>query len=398
MKSIGLFASATVLMATILFSGAATATSQNWPQSFFNADHTGNNPYESTLATANVSQLQLKWGQNVPSGVVAYALYGGTVYLQTQMAGDGQRHLVALDAATGAVLWDTGTGNDLVGDIYRAIAVTKGFVYAPCGFAGSQTQYPGGGICAYRRANGQQAWSFSDVTDEGLGYLISGPVYSAGTVYLAAIRVYNGNQSDVDDVVALNAKTGAVRWSQQMPSFHSGIDGAPMAVDADHVYVPISCFYPDEPGCPVERYFGGVFALSTTDGAHVWSANLASSSTAFSRGKTALYANTNQRCGYTGGDDMMHETAIDPANGQLLWDVPLSGAAGGCNRSLSPIVGSFVYGAGTDGLHALNTGTGAQKWLAPTYGTPGAGASAANGLVYTWAYNGGGDKISALNA
>jgi outer membrane protein assembly factor BamB len=183
-----------------------------------------------------------------------------------------------------------------------------------------------------------------------------------------------------------------------MPSNHSGIDIAPMAADADRVYLPYACLHPDEPSCPAERYFGGVFALSTADGSVVWAANLAASSTAFSLGKTALYANTNQRCGYAGGDDMMHETALDPATGQLLWDVPLSGAAGGCNRSLSPVAGRYVYGSGTDGLHALDTATGAKKWLAAAYGTPIMGASSANGLVYTWAYNGGGDKISALTA
>jgi len=76
----------------------------NWSQFHFDLGHTGCNPYEHVLSPANVGNLGPKWklysfGQN--SSFSSPAVVNGVVYIGTE-----NRGLYALDASTGAVLWD----------------------------------------------------------------------------------------------------------------------------------------------------------------------------------------------------------------------------------------------------------------------------------------------------
>jgi len=383
------------LLAALLLSGAADAASQNWAQSYFGAGHTGHNPNERTLSSSNVAQLQLKWDQSLTGAVVAYALDKGVIYAQTQVAADKQRHLVALNADTGAALWDVGTGNDQRSDSdNRTIASNSKLVFAPCGGPSNSS-----GICAYRKGDGQQAWQYIDTDAQyGMGTVISTPVYSGGTVYFASNRPsFSG--TILQDMVALNAASGAVRWLNNLVPYasHAIIDDNPVAVGDGLVYVGYKCDTDKIANCPQNAFFG-VVALSTAGGTPAWYHYFGSTVMGLSVTKSTLFANVN--CFHCGDATGIHQAALDASTGAQLWDVQLNGTGGGVSAEIPVTDGKLVYANGFDGLHAMIPATGTQKWFGDAgaaYGNT--GMSVANGVIYTWgAQDGGGYPFIAYNA
>ena len=77
------------------------ALSVNWPQYRYNTAHSGCNPYERILSTATVGGLVLDWQYKTPHYIAVDSsptVVNGVVYVDR----------FALNARTGALLWDSG--------------------------------------------------------------------------------------------------------------------------------------------------------------------------------------------------------------------------------------------------------------------------------------------------
>ena len=84
----------------------------DWAQFRFEPCHTGVNPYENVLSTANVGNLEQYWGGLKTSDFVGFgpAVVNGVVYF-----GSGDGHLYALDVNTGNQLWKWPQGSGSCG-------------------------------------------------------------------------------------------------------------------------------------------------------------------------------------------------------------------------------------------------------------------------------------------
>jgi outer membrane protein assembly factor BamB len=148
---------------TRLFAQAAFTVNTNWPQYRYPGTHTGTNPFENVLSTADVAQLCLDWSFTTyaflpftPASSPAVA--SGVVYI-------GNGNVYALNAATGAKRWTFPTGNK----VFSAPAVANWVVYT-----GSNDH----NVYALNAATGAQLWTFTTGNEVN-----STPAIANGMVY-----------------------------------------------------------------------------------------------------------------------------------------------------------------------------------------------------------------------
>jgi outer membrane protein assembly factor BamB len=139
------------------------------------------------------------------------ALVDGRLYF-----GDYAGDMYCLNAATGALIWKSGTaglaGGYRSGGFYSTPAVAYGRVYV------GNTD---GKVYSFSAANGEEAWS---TTLPGWAY--GSPSVSQGRVF---------ETSSLGTFVALNAKTGVELWRHQLPynSLSSPVVIGPLVYVAD---------------------------------------------------------------------------------------------------------------------------------------------------------------------
>jgi len=182
------------------------------------------------------------WPSSVPlAAPTAPIVDGDRVYLGT---GDG--YLVALNAATGAIVWQTEVSPDGL-PVYRVPALSDGRI-----FAGVQN----GPFVAVQASDGKQLWS---APGNGSGYgtpVVSGKgVYISGGGGLRALDVASGDVrwqtddygtpalagqigiggTDAGDVIAYDLSTGVVRWQVSFvgPMRPAAVAGNDVYVSAD---------------------------------------------------------------------------------------------------------------------------------------------------------------------
>ena len=181
--------------------GVAAAGS-DWPQFGFSAARTSDNPFETVLGPGNVAGLRQKWsflaGDRVESSP---AVVAGVVYFTSI-----DRHLFAVNAATGAQLWSFGFANAFFTDP----AVAGRIIYA-----GSVD----GRLYAVNAATGAQLRSFATP-----GQANTTPAVAGGVVYVES--EFGAAQPGVGDAVyALDAATGAMLWSFATSGRPAGVAG-----------------------------------------------------------------------------------------------------------------------------------------------------------------------------
>jgi outer membrane protein assembly factor BamB len=169
--------------AMMLAAPEVCAATGDWPQYGFTAQGRRENTQESILNTKSVARLVRKWSVNIriaPS--LAAAVANGIVYL-----GSSDHHVYALDAKTGAPVWNAQTG----GAVLSSPAVVDGVVYV-----GSDDKH----IYAFDAETGATRWTAPTGT-----YGVEAPVAVArGVVYAGTLD---------HRVLAIDAKTGVVRWT-----------------------------------------------------------------------------------------------------------------------------------------------------------------------------------------
>ena len=164
----------------------------------------------STLTQINASNgpgLKLAWTTHLPSptsperiaqGNANPIVYNGVMYLQ-----DAWTRITALDAATGKILWQfdpqvglnvAGNGTDM-----RSLGMGDNMI-----FTGAY-----GTVYAINAQTGAQVWATQVVNPVGGGGIDVSPLYYKG---LVLIGTTGGDWGGACEMVALDAKTGRVRW------------------------------------------------------------------------------------------------------------------------------------------------------------------------------------------
>jgi polyvinyl alcohol dehydrogenase (cytochrome) len=302
--------------------------------------------------------------------------------------------VAAVDVATGHVLWQTHTISD---DLYY---VDAGVVDAGSGDAGVGTPTAG--------YTGVAIWSSTPVIDRKRHQLIvtTGDNY---TLPSGAPGTPPGNW--VDAVVALDLATGNLNWAQPLPgggmaasdAFAVGISSGP---DSDFG-AGANLFTAMINGAPVDlvgagQKSGTYFAMDAQTGKIIWQTKIGpggglggihwGTATDGLRIYAGLNNGSSTAFALAGNGPMTTSgawTALDPATGAFVWQVPdpalakpLSGAS--VNGPVA-VVNGVMFGGSMDmdgTMFALDAATGDELWRFQSGGTVYGGPAVSNGVVY----------------
>jgi polyvinyl alcohol dehydrogenase (cytochrome) len=296
----------------------------------------------------------------MPVGKLAGAPSGYALYVS-----DLSQTVHALDAVTGKLLWSSRKLEEHPrAHLTAAAALYDGTLYVPISSgeetAGAQPAYAcctfRGSVVALDVVSGNQRWKTYTIDEEPKtlheGMQQMGPagaaVWAAPTVdakrsllYVATADSYTAAPTDrADAILALDLKSGAVRWSKQVTQNDNFVLGCDAAAT------------PRNPNCPTpmgpDHDFGSSPILRT-----------------LGNGKDIIVA--GQKSGVVYG--------FDPeASGNLLWTTKVGqgGLTGGVEWGMASDADTIyvpindVSPPGTPGLSALNLRDGAVRWAMPT--------------------------------
>lgn len=173
----------------------ATQAAGDWTRWKFDAGNTGVNPAETRLRPGNVRGLHRSWFRPLFGGGGTPLVAGGVLYVGAEEGGsEGPGVVYALDAATGETRWVTPTG---ASEGPRGLAMADGRMFAlPVG--GGE----GSPMVALDAASGRLLWS-ADLTPGGSTDFYGPPNVAGGVVYVT------GGDTRMR---ALDAATGRLLW------------------------------------------------------------------------------------------------------------------------------------------------------------------------------------------
>jgi outer membrane protein assembly factor BamB len=256
------------------------------------------------------------------------AVVGGVVYV-----GSLDHNVYALNATTGALIWNYTTG----APVLSSPAVVGGVVYI-----GSSDH----NVYALNGSTGASIWNYTT------GSLVGGATAVVdGVVYVG---------SEDGKVYALNATTGLLLWTYQTGDTVSGVDDSP-TVAGGIVYV----------GSNDHNFY----ALNASTGASIWNYT-----TSYGTYDTAAIVSGIV---YVGSNDC-NVYALNGSTGASIWNF----TTGGPVITSPAVAGGTVYvGSEDSNVYALNGSTGASIW---SYTTGNwiffAGCAVAYGTVYVGNY------------
>lgn len=227
-------------------------------------------------------------------------LLGNVLYACVAWSG---QYLYAIDAATGLPRWD---------------------VDADCGLTG-----PYGGMAAPPHA-GTLIYSGHEALDAGTGAVTWSSSLPLAIEAASGTQVYGVATTDATTIYALDARTGALRWQQQVAQ---PLGMAPI-VAGGMLYVGEA------------QPVGGTatfYSLDTTSGQIRWHETLATEAAAVGNG--LVYVSAAQGL-----------LALDAATGATRWSFPVG------SDSAPLFSGSVVYVGTGEGITALNAASGAILW------------------------------------
>jgi outer membrane protein assembly factor BamB len=337
--------------------GESKVTSPDAVAFQINAAHTGVTSFpDVSFPTA------AKWRVNL-GGSPSYALIAdGKVFVTVDVGGN--THLIALDQATGKTVW----GPIVLSGLSNA-AYDNGNVFV----VGTD-----GLMQAFRGETGKPLWT---INLQGQYSFSAGPTAANGLVFTAG-------SGDGGTVYAVNEKTGAVVWTQQV---NNGDDSTP-AVTADGVYVAYPCWtydftpstgasvWTNDTGCDGGGGGTPVVAdgkLYAPNGFGTYNGDVFSAST----GKLlfSYVADNLPAIGSTQGYFLQSGTLVGLKlqNYSIVWSFAGDGAL-----VTSPIVvNNYVFvGSSSGNLYGLDGTTGAEVWHVNVGAVIPPGAGWGNGL------------------
>jgi outer membrane protein assembly factor BamB len=329
------------------------------------AQNTRVNPYENTLGSSNVSNLQLKWSASVsannlgsPSPVYA----NGVVY----MAGP-TGVLVAYDAKTGNVKWQYDPKTGFPNISTPLVDPVAGLVFF--GVLGHQNPGSPSPFYAVDMQTGTLKWSVILPCDE-----FGEPNLAFSTIYMGT-SLNNGTSGTI---YALDEVSGKVNWNVTT----GGGVWRSIAVDSSTKTVFAGI------GDPSFQ----ILALDAIAGTTKWQITVPNSSVDLDPGSAMVVVNNmvyfSDKNGYV--------YALHESDGSVAWATQIAklSADDVSTPAIAPN-GDLYVGSLDAFLYDLNATTGAVNWKAPNVGGLDSSPAFANGVVYFASFN---SNIYALDA
>lgn len=194
----------------------AHAGNDNWPDSGNGRKNTRNQPKEKKISADNVGSLIVKWQRDLDGEISA----NPAVVQKRLYVTDWGGSVWKLKASDGSTVWRrsvaefTGT----TGDFSRNTPAVNGHRL----FIGNQGGRVGGGtakVIALDTRTGNELW-VTEVDNHPLSIVTAAPVVRGNTVYVGVSSMEEGAAANPaypccsfrGSVVALNKKTGAIKW------------------------------------------------------------------------------------------------------------------------------------------------------------------------------------------
>ncbi|WP_457444214.1 outer membrane protein assembly factor BamB family protein [Roseateles sp. P5_E4] len=417
------------------------------------------------LYAVNRSNGSVRWAVYLPSvtGIprdkarATPALGGGKVVIGTQgsiLAGGGPGgRVLAFDKDTGALAWSTQADPHFAAIITQSATIHGDQVFvgvasqeeALAAFVpGYQLSFRGSmlaldlktGAIRWRTTlapagyTGNAVWGSSPAVDTSRGavYIATGNNYSVPPPVLACVAAAGADpvakaaclpaNDYFDSVLALDMKTGAVRWATRaipydawtvdcIPFFGDG-DNCPSPAGPDYDFGQAPALFKSKAGKgkPVEllglgQKSGQYWALNPDTGAVAWVTQAGPGGTAgglqwgSATDGTRIYtANANSNgvpwmpTGASAPTTRGAWFGLDAATGAMLWQtldpLPPGGIGGGPSGPVTTANG-VVYACSLDAsgrMYALNGANGAILWSYPSGGSCLSGAAIADGTLY----------------
>ena len=380
---------------------------------------------------------------------------GNKVIVGTQGPFGGGGKMLAFDKDTGVLLWATQLETHPAAIITQSATVHGGRVYVGVAsmeeaLAGFVPGYP---CCSFRGSmlaldvdtgailwktymapsgySGNAVWGSAPAIDTKRGqiYIATGNNYSVPDPVLACVAAAGSDPGAVqaciapddhfDSVVALDLKTGAVRWATRAlpfdawtvgclpPPFSNGANcPSPAGPDYDFGQAPaLFTVKPSGKGKPRDlvgagQKSGQYWAVDPDTGAVVWVTQAGPGGTGGGLqwgsavdGQRVYTANSNSNFQPWTLPDASVTTrgvwsALDVATGQVLWQFTTpNNDVGGWGDTSGPVTTAngvvFSCSVGASGyMYALNAATGAVLWQFASGGSCLSGAAISNGEVY----------------
>ncbi|MFB6192290.1 MAG: PQQ-binding-like beta-propeller repeat protein [Haloarculaceae archaeon] len=312
-----------------------------WPMAGGTPTHTSYAP----RATPPTEEPGTVWTAAIDGSLTTTpAVVGERAYVGGEAA-DGGGVLVAVDVATGEEQWRAATERP----IRASPAVVDGTVYVGDGGDGRGTVY------AFDADAGEPAWT------TGVGGTRGHVTATDTSVYVHA----------ADQVVALAAGDGAVRWTRRprgTDDYPPAVYGGPV-VAGDRVFSSVSGDFASDFSTNDDP---GVLAMAAGDGARAWRFDFGDGTVGIAdspTGSPAVAAGT-----VYAGEALNRFYALAPGTGRLQWEVgrPTSSGAGAL-AEIDPeavaVTDGTVYAAGpgsdsfaSPSLVALDAESGANRW------------------------------------
>ena len=187
------------------------ATTASWPSAGHDLGNTRNNPDETIIGPTTVAGLKQKWAVGFPTYLTSTPIVAGsTVFLPDQGG-----NMSAFDTASGGLIWRhtiasyTGITNDIV-RVAPAVADGRA-IFGDQPYNGPHT---GVHLVAVSAATGALLWD-TVVDTQPTAKLTGSPVVDGTTVYLG---MSSGDEVDPQcchfrgSVIAVDATTGKIKW------------------------------------------------------------------------------------------------------------------------------------------------------------------------------------------
>jgi polyvinyl alcohol dehydrogenase (cytochrome) len=346
------------------------------------------------------------WAVKAASGQVVWKVHVGgdvigspAVVKKALYVGVGN-DLYRLNAATGAVVWKTVTNANPYSQINASpVVVGKLVVQGTAQFEEVVGKAPftfRGSIGAFDTGTGAQVWNFVTTPNDSTSGAGEG-VWSTPAVDSKLGLLYVGTGQNIseptgplaDSLLAINYKTGTLKWSRQFTNPDVFGVGNFTGKDADVGASPNLWISHDREMVGVGQKNGVYHALNAANGKEVWNTTLTPGSTfggvlgsaALVGGKIIASSNVGDPA-TNASTNTSKIFGLNPATGKIEWSTSEKGNVFG---PISAVPGVAFVGTVAGNLYAIDTATGDQLW---TYATPaqvGGGASIVKNRIF-WGY------------
>ncbi len=199
------------------------STAAEWPSGGQNLSDTHSNPDETEITRSNVESLRLKWTYTTTGDVSATPAVVGNVAYFSDFGGE----LNAVNAQTGALIWrrSISSYDGIAGSVSRTSpAVSKGVLYIG--------DLNGAHLMAINAATGNLLW-ITQLDTHPYAILTASPIVAKGVVYEGVSSGEEGAALNPGypcctfrgSMTAVDATTGAVIWKTYMVPDNGGVPG-----------------------------------------------------------------------------------------------------------------------------------------------------------------------------